>query len=239
MRITVANNFDLLAGAGIGITNSTLESNTIEMRNTGVFGLNGYNVSRNMDIVPGYGIEYVNQTRGNITYRNKFYSPPCETLSTGVTTFTYFPTTGTAWQPLIQSWTPEVFTPTGCYPNTIFQPIFVGPNGYGVFNMPKGIWTLSVVMVIFSVDGVNLQLSFGFNSAFYTIPFNSVSYDQMPTATTYLYMQYQYELTLSSLEIPEGTQFSLHYQSYGGTPVTSTVFYTEFKMIRVNEIKGT
>lgn len=236
---TVANNFDLLAGAGIGITNSTLESNTIEMRNTGVFGLNGYNVSRNMDIVPGYGIEYVNQTRGNITYRNKFYSPPCETLSTGVTTFTYFPTTGTAWQPLIQSWTPEVFTPTGCYPNTIFQPIFVGPNGYGVFNMPKGIWTLSVVMVIFSVDGVNLQLSFGFNSAFYTIPFNSVSYDQMPTATTYLYMQYQYELTLSSLEIPEGTQFSLHYQSYGGTPVTSTVFYTEFKMIRVNEIKGT
>lgn len=73
---TVANNFNLLAGNGIAITNSTLESNTIEIRNTGVYGLNGYNVSRNMDIVPGYGIEYVNQTRGNITYRNKFFSPP-------------------------------------------------------------------------------------------------------------------------------------------------------------------
>lgn len=235
---TVANNFNLLAGTGISVTNSTLESNTIEIANTGIYGLNGYNVSRNMDIVPGYGIEYVNQTRGNITYRNKFYSPPCESVCPGIFTLTGIVATGPAWQPFIQAWTPEQFNPPGCYPNTIFQPLQVGLFGYGVFNMPKGIWTLSVTLVLFAQDGVNVQLSLGFHSAFYTIPFNSISFQQKPTTATYLYVQYNYELTISSLEIPEGTQFSLHYQS-SGAPNGSVIYYSEFKMIRVNEIKST
>jgi hypothetical protein len=234
---TVANNFDLLAGSGISITNSTVESNTIEIRNTGVFGLNGYNVSRNMDVVPGYGIEYVNQTQGNITFRNRFFSPNCESFSPGVSVVSAIPPTGTSWQPLIQAWTPEIKTPANCYVPVIFQPITVGLNGYGVFNMPKGIWTLSIEMTILTQDGVNLQLSLGFVSAFYTLPFSSISFQQVYTSITYLYTQYQYEITLSSLEIPEGTQFSLHYQSTS-TPTQTLVFYTEFRMIRINEIKS-
>lgn len=229
---SVGNNIDIVPGLGIDITNIT---NGIVFENKGITSINGLNTSATaIQIIPGFGISSV-QNGPKQTLTNEFFVPPCTVESQGLTVLVDVQPVG-GWTPFPQTWLPETKTPANCTDTNVFVSIPFGFLTYGQFNMPKGIWTLSMTMIITNIDGLNIDYSFGFISAFENILFNSFSFlqerDLPATRLTYLYLYYHVELTLTNAIIPEGTQFSLHYWA-NGDPTSFVVTMTNFQLIRI------
>lgn len=229
---SVQNNIDIAGGLGIDVVNDTLSSNTIVIQNKGITSINGINITNNVNIVPGFGVDSV-QDNNRQTLTNIFFVPPCVVQSIGLTILPpWFPVT--TWTPLQQLWTPEVKTPVNCTDTDIFVPLnFLGAT-FGQFNMPRGTWTLSMTMILIMIDGISVDMSFAFVSAFNLIPFNSFIFTQVGPSLTYFYSYYHLELTLSNDLIPEGTQFSLQYWGAGGTPTRFIITMTDFSMTRIS-----
>lgn len=224
---SVGNNIDIVAGnAGIEVVNN----NTIV--NRGITSVNGLNTSTAIEIVPGFGISST-QNGPQQTLTNQFFIPPCRVESQGLTLIPPIVDTGD-WFPLQQAWLFETKTPENCTNTDVFVPIVFGGAPFGQFNMPRGIWTLSMTMILVNVNGFDLDYSFAFQSAFEAIIFNSFTFTRatIPGTTEYLYSYYHLQLTLSNELYPEGTQFSLQYWA-NGSPESFVVSMTNFQLIRI------
>ena len=230
---TVANNIDIIGGRGISASNGTA-SNEISLLNTGLIGLNGITTQRNLNIVAGAGISVTTDAAEHkVTVANMFATQPCVASTTStVAVPSWALATGPFFTTLPQNWGLQVLTPPGCVGTTIFQPALCGAVACGVFIVPQGIWILSVNMVLYSQDGYNIQATFGFVSLSYYIPFNSVGFQRSFPSTSYQFVDYHLELTISSSIYPVGTQFQLQYQLSSSAAVSS-IYTTQFNMTRI------
>lgn len=236
---SAANNIDLLEGPGISIVNGT-DYWTLVLNNTGLVGVNGLNTSRNVDILPGLGIGIVNDAiNGVITVDNLLFIPPCNVRSASlvVMSFLNFPSPTFGFVPFPQQWAVPVFDSPGCAPSNVFQTVNVAGITYGVFNMPAGTWTLSYTLHFFFTQpfaAPRQQMQFGLVGPFYTIPFNILTFNQQDITDEFETI-YHMELTISDLEYPVDTQFSLQWWACCTPPAANSgfVFYTEVRLIKI------
>ncbi len=234
---TVANNFNINAGIGTSISNAVSPTNKILAGNTGLVTINGINTTYSTDgvtndfgIYPGYGT-LVDSVGSTVTLRNQFYKPPCTVRTTGLS-ITFTPLFITfAFLPLPVNWVTPVMTPPGCYDSTILQSLtYLGQN-YGIFYMPEGIWTLGFSATVIVREGGEFNFEMGLSNSFWSLPFSTLTFNDLMVLGNSQIFAVQGEMTLSSLIYPVGTQFSVQYLS-SSAPTTQLV-YNNWYVVRV------
>jgi hypothetical protein len=241
---TVNNNINIYGGFGISVSNGTLP-NEISLTNTGIVNINGLTSSTNVNITSGAGIYITeNPSTSTIIVNNAYATVPCQVSTAAFAiVIPFFGNTGGLWASLPQPWLPQQVVPPGCTPTLIFQNVLVppGPTSVGIFRIPDGVWRLSATLLFSFKNGFFCQMSIALRGAGQIIPFTSIAYNEGGVAigqpfadNAWMYQYYHLEFTFNSVLFPIFREYQLMYNTFGGPPSTSAMWYCEYTMTRIS-----